>query len=165
MHNFANLLCLLAWAIERGPLWAQSSPDVLVDAPMPLAGRRARRIPLAIKRGLADEIRKGTFFRTPGFLGAALARFAKFGDRVAKRNKAEDGCRRFVYDSWQAGRAQFGPARVKVISVAFDGTRMAGRDTLYSALYARGIAKAMWLPPQAFWGSRTAIFAGSERSF
>eukprot|EP00974_Lingulodinium_polyedra_P057168 5500626-Lingulodinium_polyedra.AAC.1 len=49
---------------------------------------------------------------------------------------------------WVAGREAFDPARVAILSVALDGTRMSGKDTLYVALYSPELQRALWCPPQ-----------------
>ena len=34
------------------------------------------------------------------------------------------------------------------VSIAFDGTTLAGREMLYSAFYSPSLDKAIWCPPQ-----------------
>ena len=46
------------------------------------------------------------------------------------------------------GRKVMNTKFVKHISVALDGTRKGGVNSLYLAMYAPRIGKALWMPPQ-----------------
>eukprot|EP00974_Lingulodinium_polyedra_P064080 6189498-Lingulodinium_polyedra.AAC.1 len=39
-----SLLCWLGWVLEASSFWGNASTDALVDAPVPVAARRARRL-------------------------------------------------------------------------------------------------------------------------
>ena len=49
---------------------------------------------------------------------------------------------------WREAK-DFFHAALKQVFLAFDGTRVGGRDFLFSVLWSPEVGKALWLPPQA----------------
>ena len=145
----SSLLEALGWAIDRSSWWGSASTDVLLDAPVPMGHRRARRLDPALVQALAHAGAEGTFARAPGRLTAAMARFRRWhGQRVTGKTVTA-GTSMVMLQYQGAGQAAFSETATPVLSVALDGTRMDGRDTLYVAVYAPATALAIWAPPQA----------------
>ena len=70
-------------------------------------------------------------------------------------------------DYLMSGKAAMAPERCAILSVALDATRMSQADTLYVAIWAPSLQRALWCPPQvgigAFWTARSGHFGRGRK--
>ena len=131
-------------------MWANSSTDALVDAPVPMATKRSRRLALPLRIAVGKALATGEVGRTGGRVAKSLQRFRKWGHKrfgaTACANAVSGRVRSYIREAKGKLNCQF----TRHISVACDGTRMAGRDVFYAALFAPELDVACWCPPQVF---------------
>ena len=143
-----ELVCWVAWMIDMGPCWASASADP-IDIPAPRGPKRARRLKPEMLNVLGKMAGEGSVART----GSKPSHVLQFASR---RRGLWQGCATSTANRAQGTRAQlyrdsaaekFFHEHVNILSVAFDASRVAGRDTLYTALYAPEKSLACWGDP------------------
>ena len=145
-----SMLCCIGFVVEHGPLWDESSIDALMDAPVPLGPKRARRLDPALTSAVAAAAGSGDVLgRTGGAVARSLARVRKWGSKRVKKDFANKAVRRRNHWYGKAMREEASSTRTRVVSLAMDGTRVGGKDMFYSAMYLPETGRAFWCPPQA----------------
>ena len=152
---FLDLMSWIAFHIECGPWWGEMSEDAIVDAPVPMATSRARRIDPVLKGQLAKTGNEGTLVRSGGKAVALLHRIRKWKINRMGRTMGNDSVTFRQGQYAKAGRAVFDPTRCNIICLSLDASRVSGKDTLYVAMFAPQLGKAMWCPPQVGLGAQT----------
>ena len=145
---FHSLCCWLSWVIEQGPWWSRMSRDAFNDAPVPTATRRARRIDPALRDAIAAMGSQGKIARSGPQSVRILERVRKWKVKLIGDRTGDCAINQRQARYWQAGQDLFSGANVLTVSLALDATRMAGKDTLYLAMYSPDLDKSMWCPPQ-----------------
>ena len=144
-----QFLVWLAFAIEGKLRGAKGTSDALVAAPVPRGHKRARRLDPNLVTSIADEAGKGQMSRTGRQVVQALARM-RFGKRIGMSIRAgNQTVPRLIGQYYRFCCGLFRNPVPSCISLAFDATRMNGRDTLYCALFDCETLVGCWCPPQA----------------
>ena len=148
MWIWRELVCWLSWMLETGPLWRSASSDAL-DIPAPRGPRRARRLNPHLLDALGKVAGEGDLARS----GAKAAQVLRFALRrrglwhgVGKRagNEAQNTrAKRYRLCSGEA----MDSSKVRVLSVAMDASRVGGKDTLYTAMWAPELSQGCWGDP------------------
>mgnify|MGYP006875406053 CR=1 FL=1 len=118
-------------------------------APVPMGPHRARRIDPELKKAIGEQVGQGDMGKTGGMLARSLARARRWPMKKISEKVANNAIGIRVAAYAQEARVVFAPENVSIVSMALDGTRMGGRDTLYSVLYSPERNVAAWAPPQA----------------
>ena len=108
---------------------------------MPVGRKRARRIDPQLRQAIGAEVGQDTMGRSGGAFARSLARARmwpcrRIGDAFAN-NAMAVRVQSYVTDM----AAVFSVQRTSVISMALDGTRMNGKDTLYAAMFSPEFGK------------------------
>ena len=111
-----------------------------------LSSARARRVPQGFKRSAADVASSTKGVKRISQLIAGARAFAGKRNLVSVRAAAN-----FVQDNQllYLATCQRTLQHEKHFSVSLDGVRSSGEEILVMALYAPGLQRACWLPPQA----------------
>eukprot|EP00974_Lingulodinium_polyedra_P112527 10886266-Lingulodinium_polyedra.AAC.1 len=64
---------------------------------------------------------------------------------------------------WEAGQALMQQGQIPMFYIAWDATRVSGKDMLYTCMANPSLPQAMWLPPQVL-ALSTAVLCFSEAS-
>ena len=122
--------------------------DPLLDAPVPMATTRARRIDPVLKSALAREACEGGLVRTGAKATALLHRIRRWGKRRVGASTGNQTIQLRVGQYARAAEDEFSRPEHNVLSVAMDASRVSGKDTLYLAVFSPKTQKAFWAPPQ-----------------
>eukprot|EP00974_Lingulodinium_polyedra_P056876 5471132-Lingulodinium_polyedra.AAC.2 len=131
-----SLCCFLGWHAETAGWWQRMSEDAFLDAPVPRAAKRARRIDPHLREQVAQMASKGGLCRTGGQASNLLQRVRRWKVRLLGRSVANEAVGQRMVRYLGAGRAAFSTSSVQVASVALDASRVGGRDCLYLALFS-----------------------------
>ena len=141
-----QLLGCCAFALEQGPFKSNGSSDALADAPVPRASTRARRLDPLLAEAVAREAGTGAAARTGHKVALMMARFRKGGFKKLGKSTANHATYKRMSAYHKAAQAMFANGS-HTRHVAFDATRMNGRDTLYCCLGGPE-QQCCWCPPQ-----------------
>ena len=152
-----SLLCWVGHVGDRQELWETMSTDALVNAPIPMAAKRARRLDPLLVDALAKCANVGELARSGSQAVAITVRWRKFlkPSMSTAVGNLFPGRRARVY--FDKGREAFHSSRVRTVAIAVDVAIMGGRDTLYSVLYSPQQQYALWCPPQVVSGMRKSM--------
>ena len=148
LHFAASLVSWAAWVLERVAPMTSGSTDPL-DIPLLRGKKRLRRIPLAFKEAVVEKASKGVLAKTPSRVMRMVKYFKQFVGPTSRglgKKWEWASCCKYVA-SVQRAVAMAGPPS-GVFSVCMDGTRMAGRETLWASLWSSQTQASYWLPPQ-----------------
>ena len=145
----ASLAQYLGMMAERVQFWDACCTDALLSASVPTGAKRARRLDPLLVDALGKMAGEGVLARSGSAASANMHRFRRFTKKQLANSTANTAAGRRAYVYWQAGQRAFSADRVRVVSMALDGSRMGGRDALFSCLYSPRQEVAVWCPPQA----------------
>lgn len=144
-----SLLCWLGWVVESAQFWATAPQDPLLDAPVPLANRRARRLDKHMLQAVGESMGSSRALNAPGRVTEILARFRRWrGKSRLGRSSAMSGLDMRLQRYQAAGQQALSPEASPMLGAAFDGTRMGQKDTFYTCIYSPSQGIGMWAPPQ-----------------
>ena len=143
-----SLFVSIAWMLDHSDLWSTSSSDALVDAPVPIGAKRARRLDGNLLQAVAREAGSGAAGRTGGAVARSMKRYRRWSTTRLSDAVANLAAGRRVFDYWRKLQQVFSRVDQPVLSVCMDGTRMSGKDTLYATLYSPAMGMGAWCPPQ-----------------
>ena len=81
-------------------------------------------------------------------MSRSMTRLRRWSSNIISDTLANAASSRRVWEYWSALPKIFGEQGPVVLSVALDGTRMSGKDTLYMVAYSSKDDVAAWAPPQ-----------------
>ena len=134
--------------MEFGPMWERASADAC-DVPAPKGVKRARRLNPIMLDAVAKMAGEGLVART----GGKAARVLQF---ALHRRGMWQGCAKATANLALGTRAQryrdsaaevFACAPVGALSVAFDASRVGGRDMLLTAMWSGSLQIGCWGDP------------------
>eukprot|EP00974_Lingulodinium_polyedra_P044554 4274223-Lingulodinium_polyedra.AAC.1 len=100
-----------------------------MDSPVPMGDHRARRLDSGLLTAVASAAAERTLGRTGGQVAQYLARARGWRFKKVSRTVANHCADRRVLQYAAACKEAFGRPEVRILSVAFDGTRMSKRET------------------------------------
>ena len=110
---------------------------------------RARRVDPTLRDQLGREAGQGGLTRTGSKAIDLMHRARRWHVKRLHDNTGLDAVETRAWQYHEEGSEAFAPGSCNVVSCALDASRVGGRDTLFVALYAPELKKALWCPPQA----------------
>ena len=145
----ASAARLVGFMVDQPSFWDTCSRDALLDAPVPKGAKRARILGPVLVDAVAEAAGKGELARTGSRVLANMHRWRRWCEKRMAISTCNTfpGSRAKVY--LRQERRQFANAKVRILSLALDASRMGHRGTLYLAMYSPELDRAAWCPPQA----------------
>ena len=113
-------------------MWEDASHDALMHAPVPMGDHRVRRLDRQLLAAVCDAAGERTLGRIGGQVAHFMARARGWSIKEVSKTVANNtGIQRVLQYSAACRKAMADP-EVRIVSIAFDGTRMSKRDTLYA---------------------------------
>lgn len=143
----AHFLCWLSRLVDEA-VPTTSSVDPL-DAPVPQGRQRARRLHKELKQGVVDLILETKVAKSGGHALRIVKRFKHMTRNLCSSgfNRADQAEAMAIL---AAASAHFKEHDEPFVSLAWDATRISGRETLWTACCSPSSNHAAWAPPQVW---------------
>ena len=154
-YLYRQLLCFLAFLIERRTPWLRAASADFLQAPLPRGKKRTRRL----SKHLKDAIAQAAADRSVAPSGARVLQQMHRWKGVLKRIRcghANLNVWGHLAAYWTAAQTLATRVQRPAFGLAWDATRVDGKEMLFSALFFCSLLKGFWLPPQA----RVFVFCG-----
>ena len=146
---FHSLCCWGAFVLEQSKWWLAMSSDAVLDAPVPQGPKRARRLDPNLRQQLGKMASEGDLSRTGGHAVKVMARMRQWNIKKMCQRTGQKTVEHRVATYAEEVQGTLSGENVNIVSLAFDGTRMSGKDTLHCDVYSPELQLASWAPPQA----------------
>ena len=144
----ASLACWMAACLEHSEWYASQSTDAL-QIPVLQGPSRRRHLDSAFKTQVAREAAQGRMGTSGVKIVRALRCFQNCGYSVADRPKDANSWNELVLAAYHNNAVtHYRGTRVQFVSLATDGTRLGGRETVLTAFCAPETQLCYWCPPR-----------------